>query len=129
VCAKNMRNISSRLKSKLKIPKTTLTDRAKRHHDTWKSACAAQQVLTPNEEETLLQWAERRGAMGCHNHLQIYAVPSYPSEHHTVTSPTGSHGHHVGILIRRLNPIILFNPTLIHHLNCVIYIFHSYRFF
>lgn len=55
----------------------TLTNRAKQHHDTWKNACAAQQLLTPGEEKTLAEWAEHHGAMG---------LPYSPAELHAQAS-------------------------------------------
>ena len=46
------------------IPKTTLGDRAKGCHDTWQNACAKQQLLSPEQEDTLVKWCELRASMG-----------------------------------------------------------------
>ena len=46
------------------IPAATLSDRAGGHHHSQKDACAAQQLLTPEQEQILVDWAKQRGEMG-----------------------------------------------------------------
>ena len=36
----------------------TLSDRAKGRHDSWTRACAKQQLLSPEEEDTIVNWCE-----------------------------------------------------------------------
>src|SRR6266704_6813228 len=43
---------------------STLTDRAKGRHYSWKNSCAKQQLLTPEQEETLCKWAEHHAEIG-----------------------------------------------------------------
>lgn len=46
------------------IPRTTLRDRALGRHDSWQTACAKQQLLTPEQEEALVQWCGLRASSG-----------------------------------------------------------------
>ena len=41
-----------------------LGDRAKGCHDSWMCASAKQQLLSPDEEDTIVKWCELRASMG-----------------------------------------------------------------
>ncbi len=46
------------------IAKSTLSDRAKGRHDSWRNASAKRQLLTQEEEDTLVKWCTHRASMG-----------------------------------------------------------------
>ena len=46
------------------IPRTTLSDRAKGHHDSGPIASAKRQLLSPEQEDTLVRWCELRALIG-----------------------------------------------------------------
>ena len=48
----------------VQIPAATLSDRAGGCHCSQKDACVAQQLLTPEQEQILVDWAKQRGEMG-----------------------------------------------------------------
>ena len=48
----------------LQVPISTLMDRAKGCHDTRKNSSAQQQLLTPGEEQALVEWIELHASMG-----------------------------------------------------------------
>jgi len=48
----------------LQISRSTLSDRAKGRHTSWEKSCRARQKLTPEEEQTLLDWCRQRAQEG-----------------------------------------------------------------
>lgn len=46
------------------IPRTTLSDRAKGHHDSGPIASAKRQLLSPEQEDMLVRWCELRALIG-----------------------------------------------------------------
>ena len=48
----------------LQVARSTLSDRAKGCHTSWKQSSQARQTLTPEEEQTLLEWCRQRAQEG-----------------------------------------------------------------